>query len=376
VGGTVIEESDAATFVLPGLVLSAADRLDEARALWDDVFAHARASGSVFAFATASCFRSEVLHIAGALAEAEADGRAALDAAHAHGIEAGIPWVVAFLTEILLARGEVDAAEQVVEESGFGGDPPDTTHFHRYMLARGRLLTALGRHEDAVACLVEAGRRFEGIGGRNPAFLPWRSAAAHSLLQLGRGEDARSLAARELALAREWGTARASAAALVPLGLAQGGEDGLATLLEAADLLRDSPALVDRARALLELGAALRRSNNRAAARGSLREALQLAHDAGAAPLAARAHEELLATGARPRRAAISGRDSLTPSERRVAALAAEGHTNRAIAQSLFVAPKTVEVHLRNVFRKLDLSSRAQLAEALERPQAASASVG
>jgi DNA-binding CsgD family transcriptional regulator len=158
--------------------------------------------------------------------------------------------------------------------------------------------------------------------------------------------------------------------ALIPRGLARGGEDGLAMLLEASELLRGSRASVDRARALLELGAALRRSNSRTAARGTLREALQLANECGAGALEARAREELLASGARPRRAAVYGRDSLTPSERRVAALAAEGQTNRAIAQSLFVAPKTVEVHLRNVFRKLDLSSRAQLPDALERPAA------
>jgi DNA-binding CsgD family transcriptional regulator len=88
-------------------------------------------------------------------------------------------------------------------------------------------------------------------------------------------------------------------------------------------------------------------------------------------PLAARAETELLATGARPRRIALSGVDSLTPSERRVAQMAAEGHTNREVAQALFVSPKTVEVHLSSVYRKLEIRSRSQLPAALAEPASA-----
>jgi len=82
----------------------------------------------------------------------------------------------------------------------------------------------------------------------------------------------------------------------------------------------------------------------------------------GAAPVAERAHAELLATGARPRRLVRTGVDSLTPSERRVAQMAAEGQTNREIAQTLFVTPKTIEMHLSNAYRKLDVQARSQLA--------------
>jgi DNA-binding NarL/FixJ family response regulator len=71
---------------------------------------------------------------------------------------------------------------------------------------------------------------------------------------------------------------------------------------------------------------------------------------------------------ARPRRIALSGLESLTPSERRVAVMAAEGPTNREIAQALFVTPKTVEVHVSNVYRKLGISSRSQLPAALAEP--------
>jgi DNA-binding CsgD family transcriptional regulator len=130
-------------------------------------------------------------------------------------------------------------------------------------------------------------------------------------------------------------------------------------------VLAGSEARLEHVRALVDLGAALRRANQRSHAREQLRRALELATTCGAGPLAARAESELLATGARPRRIALSGIESLTPSERRVAEMAAEGPTNREIAQGLFVTAKTVEVHLSSVYRKLGISSRSQLSAAL-----------
>jgi DNA-binding CsgD family transcriptional regulator len=119
-------------------------------------------------------------------------------------------------------------------------------------------------------------------------------------------------------------------------------------------------------RALVELGAALRRANERTASRPSLRQAADLAKRGGALALYQRARTELSASGARPRREALlSGPDSLTPSERRIAELAAAGHSNRDIAGILFVTLKTVEYHLRNVYRKLDISARGELPRAL-----------
>jgi DNA-binding NarL/FixJ family response regulator len=148
-------------------------------------------------------------------------------------------------------------------------------------------------------------------------------------------------------------------------GLALGGDGGLALLEEAAAVLEPSPAKLERARALADLGAALRRTGRRVDAREPLRNAVELAQACGAVPLADAARSELVAAGAKPRRQALSGAESLTPSELRVAAMAAEGMTNRDIAQNLFVTPKTVEVHLSSVYRKLDIGSRTQLASAL-----------
>jgi DNA-binding CsgD family transcriptional regulator len=123
--------------------------------------------------------------------------------------------------------------------------------------------------------------------------------------------------------------------------------------------------LVDRAQALLDLGAALRRVGQRQKARDPLAEALDIAHRCGADALVDAASVELRAAGARPRSIVRSGVESLTPSEHRIARLAADGLTNRQIAQALFVTPKTVESHLYTAFRKLDVAARNELAAAL-----------
>jgi DNA-binding CsgD family transcriptional regulator len=109
----------------------------------------------------------------------------------------------------------------------------------------------------------------------------------------------------------------------------------------------------------------LRRRNRRTEARELLREALDAAHRVGAKRLAEQAETDLRATGARPRRVVLTGLDSLTASERRVAELAGQNLTNREIAQLLFITDRTVEGHLTSVFRKLRLDSRTKLPAAL-----------
>jgi DNA-binding CsgD family transcriptional regulator len=194
---------------------------------------------------------------------------------------------------------------------------------------------------------------------------PCAAAVAPLLVRRGEGEKARRLAERELEEARAWGTRRAVGQGLRSLGVVVGGEEGISLLRDAVAALEQSPSRLQHARALIDLGAALRRANRRAEAREPLREGLDLAHRCGARPLEARAEEELRATGARPRRLMLSGVESLTASERRIARLAAEGRTNREIAEGLFVTIKTVETHMGHVFQKLDVGSRRDLAGAL-----------
>jgi DNA-binding CsgD family transcriptional regulator len=131
------------------------------------------------------------------------------------------------------------------------------------------------------------------------------------------------------------------------------------------DVLRAAPAPLELARALIDLGAACRRAGARTKARGLLYEGLDLAHSLGGIRLSGLAHQELVIAGGRPRRHAVRGRDALTPSELRIALLAADGRTNRQIAQALFVTQRTVENHLTSTYGKLGISSRPGLPAAL-----------
>jgi DNA-binding CsgD family transcriptional regulator len=193
--------------------------------------------------------------------------------------------------------------------------------------------------------------------------MPWRSDAALSLIVLGDCREASRLCAEEIGLARQWDAARGLGIALRVAGAAEGGD--IALLTEAVSVLRPSPARLELARAVIDLGAAHRRAGSRAQARDFLREGLDLAHALGGLALADRARRELVVAGGRPRRDATRGRDALTPSELRVAQLAAAGQTNRQIAQALFVTQRTVENHLTSTYGKLGISSRPELPAAL-----------
>ena len=130
-------------------------------------------------------------------------------------------------------------------------------------------------------------------------------------------------------------------------------------------MLAASPARLEHARALADLGVALRHRRRIAEAREPLREALDLAMRCGATPLAERARTELLIAGARPRRPRLTGADALTTNERRVATMAADGRSNREIAHALYVSQKTVEKHLTAAYRKLGVGAREELPGAL-----------
>jgi DNA-binding CsgD family transcriptional regulator len=136
-------------------------------------------------------------------------------------------------------------------------------------------------------------------------------------------------------------------------------------LAEAVELFAGCGAALEHARALIDLGSAIRRAGKRTQARKTLAEGADLAHRCGATALVDHALEELRLAGARPRRITQTGRDALTPAELRVVELAAERQTNKQIAQALFVTVRTVEMHLSNSYRKLDIETRNQLPAAL-----------
>jgi DNA-binding CsgD family transcriptional regulator len=195
--------------------------------------------------------------------------------------------------------------------------------------------------------------------------IPYRSTLAVALVQLGEREEARRLADEETELSRAWGTPRAIGVSLRAAAIAAGNEEAVDLLRQAADVLGGSQAPLEHARVLIDLGAALRRNGKQSQARARLEQGMDLAHRCGAETLVATAIQELELAGARPRRAALRGRDSLTPAELRASEMAATGMTNKDIAQALFVTLRTVEMHLSNAYGKLEISSRRDLTRAL-----------
>lgn len=204
------------------------------------------------------------------------------------------------------------------------------------------------------------------MGEVNPAVLDWRCQVALALAACGELEEATHLCRQELTLARAFGAPRAIGMAERASGLVTGGAAGLGRLHGAARTLAASPARLEHAHALVDLGGALRRSGRRIEARDALRPALEAAHTCGATALERRARVELHATGARQRQAALSGPHSLTSSEQRVTRLAAEGRVNREMASALHLSVRTVEFHLSRSYRKLGVRSRRELAGALD----------
>jgi DNA-binding CsgD family transcriptional regulator len=174
------------------------------------------------------------------------------------------------------------------------------------------------------------------------------------------------MAAEDMELALGWGAPSGVGVALRASALVEGGDLLVGRLRDAAHVLERSPARLDYARTLIDLGAALRRGNQKAAARGSLERGLQLAKKLGAHALADRARTELRAAGGRSGDPNGNGASQLTASERRVAELAAQGQSNPEIAQALFVTRKTVETHLGHVYAKLNIAGRGQLGGVLD----------
>ena len=365
-----------AIYVAP-LALFFAGALEEATEAFTLILDHAQRHGSQLGFANASHLRAGVWWRRGNLTEAEADAENARE----HPSFMVRPGVLA-LVEIRLAEGDVAGAAAVWRDADMDAEPLAGRASVLTRNVHARLLTAGGKHEEALADLRACGRMEEAWGVTTPAYSSWRADAVTLLAELGRADEARELAAEDLARSRAFGDDRALGMSLRAAGLAAaadrspaaargraanaaGPSEALDLLGESVAVLRPSPARLELALSLLALGAAQRRAGRRTDAREPLREAVELAAACGATAIAARAHDELVAAGARPRRDPIESRSKLTASEQRVARMAADGMTNREIAQALFLTEKTIEVHLTSTYRKLDISSRSQLPRAL-----------
>jgi DNA-binding CsgD family transcriptional regulator len=349
--------------------LTFSDELDEAARMQDLALADAQRRGSVPMFVTLSNFRSWTALRAGDLDAAEDHGRRGLELAQDPGTYIHcLQW----LGPVLVERGYAPEAAGLLESVELVGDLLQGWHGVVALAGRGVVRVSLGELERGVADLLDADRRMAAAKLQLSVLTDWVPAATRALVQLGREGQAQEIAARELEQAIAFGAPRRYGIALSVSGTLDAPE-GLASLRRAVGILERSPARLEHARALVNLAAGLRVRGQHKDAREQLTQALEIASRLHAGALAHLARAELLATGARPRRHALTGPDSLTPAELRTARMAAGGQTNREIAQSLFVSTKTVESHLSQAYSKLAIHSRRELAGALGRAPAGEA---
>ena len=363
----------------PGSLLSAPatlqlivdDELETALAQCDALIDVARPRGWLIALAHGSWFRAMALVRAGEVRDAEADARLAFEYKLPVAPAPAMLWCLSSLVDALVEADDLAGADAALTAARQQAAPPAGALAAPLLLqSRARLRLAQHRPEDGLADALAAGARARELGVRHAVFANWRAEAAEALVLRGEAAEAQQLAREQLELSEQLGTPGARGAALRVL--ARTVAEPIPLLERAVEMLVGSPARLEHTRALVDLGAALRRANRRADARAPLRRALEQADRGGMLLLARRARGELNATGARPRRSALSGPGALTPAEHRVADLAARGHSNREIAERLYVTQRTVETHLTHAFQKLDIGSRAELAVALT-PRSAAA---
>lgn len=321
--------------------------------------------GSIRAYGPVHAFAALDQLWRGNLAEAEREGRAAVEAVERSGVRLGRPFVAPILADVLAERGDLAGAAAAMAWAGLPEEPPPVGPMYFYADTRARLLRRAGHAERAAEAALDAGRLFATFGGDNPALVPWRTEAARALHQIGRSARAAELALAEVAVARRWGASRPLGRALRVAGVVLGPDEGFALLTEAVDVLAGSLARLEYTKALVTLAEEAGRRGDRAWARELLDNAVTLAASCDCPPLLDRVHAALAALGVRPAAREPGDAAVLTSSERRVAELAAAGLANREIAETLFVTPKTVELHLTNTYRKLRISGRVQLVTAL-----------
>ncbi|WP_026909844.1 helix-turn-helix transcriptional regulator [Patulibacter minatonensis] len=299
----------------------------------------------------------------GSVATGAARAQLGLDAVRGLGLDVTAPALAAITAEnlVLLDRTE-DAASTVDVPLGAA----EGTYVEPYVLSARALVRAhLRRTADAEADLRRVIAAGDVRGWTSPLTTRGRLRLAELLATHGDRDEARELAEHDVAVARAAGTPGALGAALRVRARTLEGDERVEALRESVDVLAPGPMAMEHGWALLDLGGALRRRGSRSDARDVLRVALDRAAGAESVLLARLVREELEAAGARPRRERLSGVESLTPSERRVAELAAEGLSNREIAETLWVTRKTVEHHLGHAYGKLGISSRTGLPAAL-----------
>jgi ATP/maltotriose-dependent transcriptional regulator MalT len=352
-----LAESAALGFYWALQALRYSERVDEYAAWTARRWKLATRAGSQFERHGLTIQRAHIAWLRGELPTAVDEARLALGGHDVLGYHFLTVHAVVALVDALVELGQLDEAEAVLDEHGLA----DAITWDWFLLVPARVSLALAQGD-----LERARAQLATVPPEAPG-LPLRMGPAEVAVALagGRRDEARERAQAMLAGAERFAAPGLLGIARRLVGQATGGSEGIEHLRAAIGPLERSPLRLELARTLVELGAALRRRNQRVEARDPLRRGLDLAQRCGAETLTVQATQELRASGARPRRLVLTGVESLTPSELRVARLVAQGRSNAEVAQGLFVTRATVETHLASVFRKLGVTSRNQLPAAL-----------
>jgi DNA-binding CsgD family transcriptional regulator len=341
------------------------DQLFQAERHLTSALENASRRGSMLSFALLSAWRAFARLRLGEVIRGLSDAETASRLADELGILLDRPFVVAALANLLRARDQKADASHLLEHFPVE-DFMDAGSASVLLHSRGLSRIAGGRMVEGLDDLLECGRHLTAWEAPNPIVLPWRSDAAIVMGAMGENAAARRLAEEELDLAERYGAKSAIGIALHGCALLAPEPRKEKLLREALSALEGTQARLAYIRVQISLGAALRGAGQLQNARECLLRSLDESEQRAAAALAAQARAELIASGARPRRAAIRGADALTPSERQIAEMAAEGRSNREIAHALFLTVRTVEMHLTGAYRKLGIASRTQLAGLFE----------
>ncbi len=285
------------------------------------------------------------------------------------GLESAPALYAAALAETFGGAAE-DACRLAVDAVAASEADGDQLFLLRALAAHGQAALFAGDRPGAALAVESLRRALEigaAMGAADPPMLCWHADLAEALVTLGETDAA----AEALEQARERVTGQAPGSVLAALERAEGmreaavgrAKEGAVLLRSSAERLRPLELPVELVRTLTALGAVERRTRHRTAARAALAEALDLAERAGAAPLAARARDELARVDAAVR--GTAGAAGLTPAEARIAELVRGGATNREVAAELFISVKTVEGTLSRLYRKFGVRSRTALAHVM-----------
>ncbi|MET9499902.1 AAA family ATPase [Streptomyces sp. NPDC006552] len=272
----------------------------------------------------------------------------------------GLPTVcAAVLAMVAMNTGRPELAAQILTQHRLHAE---NQHLAAILhVARGSLAARRDEPRAALDHYRAAGRRIEQIGWLNPVVLPWSSCAALMHRRLGEHEEARAAAQLEVDRYRAWGSDSRLGRSLIVLGRVTPGRQGVEVLDEAVALLEKGNNGYDLCRAVYALATHEETKRNRRSS--GLKRALELAVDHDLPRLAEEIRGKL---AERTGKSAASG-NRLTPSESKVARLAASGLSNSGISGQLGTSSRMVEKHLTNSYRKLGISGRPELHAALQR---------